>query len=111
MSGLEMFLWFLFAIVVIAAIAAAAGIALLLWLAAKAEAHAQPERDAEPFEPAAAETPDHLGADIQPDGSPAVQRSRLWPPSLRLREDYIEAAESAYNWTAAEADATKRRSR
>jgi len=72
-------------------------------------------RDPDPYPPEAAATPDdqahEIGGDILPDGSPAVQRSRLWPPACRLREDYIEAAESAYDWTAAEADAAGRRSR
>lgn len=106
-----MFLWFLVAICAMAMVLAMVGVALLLHAAAGAEAHARPERDGDPFEPAAAEAPDEVGADILPDGSPAVQRSRLWPPGLRLGEDYIEAAESAYDWTAAEADLIRRWSR
>lgn len=110
MSALAIFLWLLVAVVGMAMPLAVVGIALLLYASAKAEAHAKPERE-DPYPQEAAEAPDQIGADILPDGSPAVQRSRLWPPSCRLREDYVEAAESAYDWKAAEADATKRRSR
>jgi hypothetical protein len=101
MSWLEVFLLFigfLFAMALLGVVAAIAG---LLIAASRAEKRERAKRG----RPAPA---DEVGADILPDGSPAVQRSRLWPPSCRLREDYIEAAESAYDWSAAESAPTRK---
>lgn len=109
MSWLEIVLLFVGFLIAMAMAGAVVAIGGLLICAARAEKHERAARD--PYPPEAAEVPDQLGDDILPDGSPAVQRSRLWSPACRLREDYIEAAESAYDWKAAEADATKRRSR
>jgi hypothetical protein len=95
MSWWVIALWSTVALVAIGTLAVAAFAALILLVM-------RHERD----EPAAAG--DDLGADILADGIPAVQRSRLWPPACRLREDYIAEAEAAFDWAAAETAPTRK---
>lgn len=53
---------------------------------------------------------DQLGADIQPDGSPAVQRAEPWTPGRRWRasDAWLAGAVQGYDWAEAEADLTRR---